>query len=108
MLAVICLQAALSERSAEVESLSTERASLKSDLDALLSQRMQLEAMRCMVVKAMAGGGSMGLSAAGHSGSVIMGGGGGGGGGVGGGARRPGMGGGQSMGSTTIITGEGA
>lgn len=83
----VCLQAALAERGAEVEALAAARDGLKADLDALLAQRVQLDAMRAMVVKAMAGGLPLPAGAAAGAGAS--------------GARRP------AVGSTTIISGEG-
>ncbi|KXZ51870.1 hypothetical protein GPECTOR_11g306 [Gonium pectorale] len=50
------LQVALTQRSHEVEALSAERDALRSDLDGLLVQRQQLEGMKAVVVKALAGG----------------------------------------------------
>ncbi|KAG1656632.1 hypothetical protein FOA52_008637 [Chlamydomonas sp. UWO 241] len=50
------LRAALSAKAAEAADLFSQRDGLKSDLDALLTQRGSLDAMRALVVRALGGG----------------------------------------------------
>eukprot|EP00955_Chlamydomonas_euryale_P118296 366530-Chlamydomonas_euryale.AAC.2 len=72
------LRSLLASRSADAERAALERDALRADLDALLTQRAALDAMKAAVVRALGGGGGGGGGGALPGGGVVAGGGGGG------------------------------